>query len=89
MKNRGVSFNDRELAGQVRTLALSEVKKVLQEGEGKLYEAVLIRLAGTILPRLNEITGENGSPVVIELSGVTAKKYGLNTGSKWDCSWYA
>lgn len=82
MKNRGVSFNDRELAGQVRTLALSEVKKVLQEGEGKLYEAVLIRLAGTILPRLNEITGENGSPVVIELSGVTAKKYGLNTGSK-------
>lgn len=82
MKNRGVSFNDRELAGQVRTLALSEVMKVLKEGEGKLYEAVLIRLAGTILPRLNEITGENGSPVIIELSGVTAKKYGLNTGAK-------
>lgn len=82
MKNRGVSFNDRELAGQVRTLALSEVMKILKEGEGKLYEAVLIRLAGTILPRLNEITGENGSPVIIELSGVTANKYGLNTGAK-------
>lgn len=77
---RGVSFNDRELAGQVRTLALSEVKKVLKEGEGKLYEAVLIRLAGTILPRLNEVTGENGNPLVIELSGVTAKKYAINPG---------
>lgn len=83
MKNRGVSFNDRELAGKVRTLALQEVFKILTKGEEHyMYEQLLVRLAGTILPRLNEITGENGSPVVIELSSVTAKKYGLNTSSK-------
>lgn len=80
---KGVSFNDRELAGKVRTLALEEVFKILKKGKKHyMYEMLLVKLAGTILPRLNEVTGENGSPVVIELSGVTATKYGLNTSPK-------
>lgn len=81
--SQGKSFNDRELAASVRTLALEKVKSILIKGEKhKLYAPVLLNLTRSLLPRLNEITGENGSPVIIELSGVTAKKYGLNPSSK-------
>lgn len=80
---KGISFNDRELAGQVRTLALNKVYAILDKGEKhKLYAPVLLNLTRSLLPRLGEITGENGSPIVIELSKVGVEKYGLNTGSK-------
>lgn len=62
----GKNFNDRELAAEVRTLALEEVQKVLRKGKGKLYEAVLIKLAGTVLPRLNELTGKDGGAIEIK-----------------------
>lgn len=61
----GKSMQDRELAAKVRTLALEEVYKVLQKGNGQLYEAVLLKLAGTILPRLNEHSGPEGTPIPI------------------------
>lgn len=82
MKKRGVSFNERELAGKVRSLALEETFKVLSNPKSKLYGPVLIRLAGTILPRLNEVTGEGGAPLVIEISGAVAKKYAVNASSR-------
>lgn len=77
----GVQFNDRVLAGEVRTLTLNEIKKVLKKGKGSLYGSVLVKLAGTILPRLNEHTGEDGKPMVIEISSSVAKKYGINATS--------
>lgn len=66
---KGKSFNDRELAGEVRTLALQEIKKVLSgKNNEKFKQELILKLAGSILPRLNEVTGEGGGPV--ELSGV-------------------
>lgn len=49
----GKSFQDRELAARVRTLALIEVEKALLKKKGKLYEAVLLRMAPSLLPKLN------------------------------------
>lgn len=66
---KGKLFNDRELAAEVRTLTLNEVKKALQstkEEELEFKKAVILRLAGSILPRLNEITGEGGGPIQIK-----------------------
>ena len=68
----GKSLQDRELAASVRNLALSKIKSLLEMPEVKmkqddyeLYKAVLIKLAGTVLPRLNEHTGEDGEPIQI------------------------
>lgn len=65
--NKGVSFNDRELAGQVRKLALNHLAVVLSpDYKDKNYQKqMLLKLANTILPRLNEHTGENGQAISI------------------------
>lgn len=64
----GKSFQDRELAAEVRTLTLNEIKKALQGEDLDFKKAVLLRLSGSILPRLNEVTGVDGG--AIEISGV-------------------
>jgi hypothetical protein len=65
----GKSFQDRELAAKVRTLGLLEIKKVLEQKEtDEFKKAVILRLAGSLLPRLNEHTGEDGG--AIEIRGV-------------------
>lgn len=79
---QGKMFNDRVLAAEVRSLALERVKELLKKKKGKLYEQVLVRLAGSLLPRLNEVTGEDGGPLIIELSSVVAKKNGVNASTK-------
>lgn len=56
----GKTYEDRLLAGEVRKLTLEECKKHLKKGKGRLYEALLVKLAGTALPRLNEVTGADG-----------------------------
>lgn len=62
----GKSMQDRELAARVRTLALNEIEKALKNKKNKrLYEAVLIKLAGSVLPRLNEHSGPDGKPIPI------------------------
>jgi len=61
----GKSFQDRELAARVRTLTLQECEKALLKKKGKLYEAVLLKLAGSVLPRLNEHSGPEGKPIPI------------------------
>lgn len=61
----GKTFNDRELAAKVRTLTLQECEKALLKKKGKLYEAVLLKLAGSVLPRLNEVSGTDGTPLVL------------------------
>lgn len=61
----GKTFNDRELAARVRTLTLQECEKALNKKAGKLYEAVLLKLAGSVLPRLNEHSGPDGRPIPI------------------------
>jgi hypothetical protein len=61
----GKSFQDRELAARVRTLTLAECEKHLKKGKGKLYEQVLLKLASSVLPRLNEHSGPDGENLVI------------------------
>mgnify|MGYP001575822396 CR=1 FL=1 len=70
---KGKSFNDRELAGEVRTLALKEIKKALLGKDSEFKKAVVLRLAGSLLPRLNEHTGADGEPLPI-LGGMTIEK---------------
>ena len=64
---KGVSFNDRQLAGQVRKLALDHLAVILSpKYKNKAYQKqMLLKLANTILPRLNEHTGEGGESISI------------------------
>ncbi len=80
----GKNYNDRILASEVRTLALEKVKLLLKKGKGKFYEQVLIRLAGSLLPRLNELSGEGGGPLIIQLPKEIIEKNGLYTGTSKD-----
>lgn len=67
----GKSFADRELAAKVRTLALSEIEKALKNKKNKrLYEAILVKLAGTVLPRINEHGGIDGDPIIAQIIGM-------------------
>jgi hypothetical protein len=63
---RAPTFNDLVLAARVRTLGLKEVEKVLMQKElNEFKKAVILRLAGNLLPRLNEHTGQDGQPLKI------------------------
>lgn len=64
----GKSLQDRVLAADVRKLGLEEMKRVLQGKDEEYKKQLILRLAGTLLPRLNEHTGEDGG--AIQISGV-------------------
>ena len=60
----GKTLNDRKLSSEVRTLTLKEIKKVLKAGRSdELFNPVLLKLAGTVLPRLNEHSGPDGESI--------------------------
>ena len=61
---KGKSFNDRELAAEVRTLTLEEIKKSLQGNDIEFKKAVILRLAGSILPRL--VGGDPDNPFIFQ-----------------------
>lgn len=68
----GKSFQDRELAAEVRSLALNKIKIILSrptvemnERDKDLHDEILKKLAGTVLPRLNEHTGEDGQAIAV------------------------
>jgi hypothetical protein len=80
----GKSLNDRKLAAEVRTLALKEILKVItipkvemRSEEYDLYKSVLVRLAGNVLPKLSEHTGEDGEKLTISISSEIAEKNGI------------
>ncbi len=77
----GKSLQDRKLAAQVRSLALGKIIDLLEMPTVKmsaddydLYKAVLIKLAGTVLPKLNEVTGEDGEPIKHSITGINIIK---------------
>lgn len=65
-------YTDRILAQEVRSLTLKKIKAVLESDEDKEFQkALLLKLASTVLPRLNEHTGgvdEEGNltPVLVK-----------------------
>ena len=80
----GKSLNDRRLAAEVRTLALKEILRLLSipkvemsAAEYELFKAILLRLAGSVLPRMTEITGEDGEKLHITISKEIAEKNGI------------
>ena len=65
--SKGVEFEVRQLAGQVRELGLGKLKEVLSASyEDKEYQKqMLLKIGPALLPRLNEHTGEGGGPIQI------------------------
>lgn len=70
----GKSFQDRELASQVRTLALNKIKVILErptvemsEKDKELHDAILVRMSTTLLPRLNEHSGPDGGDIPLPI----------------------
>lgn len=68
----GKPSNDRELAAEVRSLTLLKIKALLEKEGDKmsmreltLHDAILTKLAGTVLPRLNEVSGKDGEPIAV------------------------
>lgn len=63
---------DRKLASEVRRLALNKIKVILEkpvvemnERDKDLHDQILLKLAGGILPKLTEITGEDGQEIKV------------------------
>lgn len=61
--------NDRKLAGKVRRLALKQIQSILLGEKDEKYSQefrnqLLLKLAGQVLPRINEGTGDNGEFLV-------------------------
>lgn len=56
----GVALNDRALGARVRRLTLKEIEKILL-GDDDLYKKeIIMKLAPSILPRINEHSGGEG-----------------------------
>ena len=62
----GVTKKNILLAANVRSLALEKIKAVLEGDDEEFKKALLLKLSGSILPRLNEHTGADGEPLVIQ-----------------------
>jgi hypothetical protein len=63
-------YTDRLLASEVRSLTLKEIRKVLQEDytDIEFKKAVILKLASTVLPRINEHTGEEGGAIIVQVA---------------------
>ncbi len=65
--SKGVSFNDRVLAGEVRKMGLQHLKRILNPKfkDKKLQNDVILKISSSLLPRLNEHTGADGGALTI------------------------
>ena len=71
----GKSFQDRELAARVRRLGLTEIEAVLKRpAMDEFKKQLLLRMAGSLLPRLNEHTGADGDAIEIKGVEITVRK---------------
>jgi len=60
---------DRKLSADVRRVSLKKILKILtredlDEEEKAFHNALLLKMAGSLLPRLNEVTGAEGRELV-------------------------
>lgn len=68
----GIALTDRKLGAEVRRLGLKKLKVILEDENHEKYskefqQQILLKLASTLLPRINEHTGENGGEIKINL----------------------
>ncbi len=64
----GALKNDKKLSIAVRRLALSKIKAALEDTQHKKYtekfqNELLLKLASTVLPRITEVSGDDGGPI--------------------------
>lgn len=53
----GVPSNDRELGARVRRLTLKQIEKILLGEDENYKKEIIMKLAPSILPRINEHSG--------------------------------
>lgn len=68
----GKALNNRKLAAEVRELGLTHIKRILTKpivemsiSEYGIFNDVLTKIAPSLLPRITEITGEDGAPIQV------------------------
>lgn len=66
----GKNFNDRKLAATIRTKLLKECDKILDGDDEAAKKELLLKMCTTLLPRLNEHSGEGGEPIKISFDPV-------------------
>jgi hypothetical protein len=82
-------YTDRIRAQELRSASLKIMIEAVR-GEGVFGEdfefrkQLLLRLASNVLPRLNENTGEDGGPMIIQVTSEGANKYGINSSPSND-----
>lgn len=78
--SKGKTFSDRELAGEVRNLGLKKLKVILGDNyeDVEYQKQILLRLAPSLLPRLNEHSGEGGGPIQFIVPKEVDDKFNLN-----------
>jgi len=70
----GTTLPERKLGAEVRNLTLKKIKVILEGEDNEFQRAVILKLASTVLPRIQEITGEDGSPIVIQVAKEIVEK---------------
>ena len=69
IKTLGKDYESRQLSKEVRDFALIEIRDILKgkkKVDKRFRQALILKLAGAVLPRLNEHTGEDGQPVIVK-----------------------
>ena len=72
----GKTYEQRELSKEVRDLALEEIRDILKgdiEVNRQFRQALILKLAGTVLPRLTEISGPDGGDIPMPILGGITK----------------
>ena len=72
MAGVGVNQPDRKLAAEVRRLGLAKIKKIFEmaasemsDKERQMHDELLLKMSSSFIPRLTEITGEDGEAIKI------------------------
>lgn len=75
----GIPSNDRALGARVRRLTLKKIEVILRDDYEDIafQKAVILKLASSILPRINEHSGEDGGAIVVQVAPEIAFKTSL------------
>ena len=85
----GKSHQDRELASEVRSMVLEEIKAVfeyrggteteaLDERMAEMKKQLILKMSTSILPRLNELTGADGEPLTVIVPSPVAETFNIS-----------
>ena len=84
----GKTVNDRKKAARARSLILDEVIRLFETDPLRLSETelarkgeLLLRMAPNTLPRLTEVTGEDGQPLIIQMAKEVALKNDIDVSN--------